>query len=128
MKDISLESILVFHQKLIERTGGSNGVRDVGLIQSALSRGNATFDGIDLYPGIIDKIVAITVSLIKNHGFVDGNKRIGVATMLLLLKLNRVNILYKQQELIDLGLNVAAGKMDEESVKVWIERHMENKA
>jgi len=93
-------------------------------VQSALNRAGATFDGVDVYRGIINKIVAITVSLIKNHGFIDGNKRIGVATMLLLLKLNQIDINYTQNELIDLGLGIADGTIDEKSVKDWIEKHM----
>lgn len=128
MKELSLENILDFHKKLVKHTGGSNGVRDIGLIQSALNRANATFDGKDLYPGTINKIAIITVSLIKNHGFIDGNKRIGIAVMLLLLKLNQINIKYSQAELINLGLGIAEGKVDEELTKDWIEKHMENKA
>jgi death-on-curing protein len=128
MEELSLENVLLFHQKLIQRTGGINGVRDMGLVQSALKRASATFDGVDLYPGIINKIVAITVSLIKNHGFIDGNKRIGIATMLLLFKLNQIEINYTQSELIDLGLRIADGTIDEKAVKDWIEEHMENKA
>ena len=128
MKEISIEYILLFHQKLVDQTGGSSAVRDLGLVESALNRASATFDGLDLYSGAINKIVAITVSLINNHGFIDGNKRIGIATMLLLLRLNQINIKYTQEELISLGLGIASGIIDEELTKDWIEKHMENKA
>lgn len=128
MKTVDIEDILVFHNKLIERIGGSNGIRDIGLIESALNRANATFDGKDLYEPILDKVAVITASLIKNHGFVDGNKRIGIAVMLLLLKLNSINILYTQNELIELGFGVASNRVDDKAIKEWIIKHMENKA
>ena len=91
MEMIALEEIIIFHEKIIEKTGGSQGVRDIGLIESAINRPFQTYDGIEFYPEIESKISAITYSLINNHGFVDGNKRIGVSVMLLLLKLNDVN-------------------------------------
>ncbi len=128
MKTVNIEDIIIFHNKLIERTGGSNGIRDIGLIESALNRANATFDGKDLYESILDKVAVITASLIKNHGFVDGNKRMGIAVMLLLLKLNCINILYTQEELIELGLGVASNRVDDKAIKEWIIKHMENKA
>lgn len=77
MKGIDVEEIMIFHRKIIEQTGGSDGVRDIGLIKSALNRAFSTFDGNDLYKEIEDKVSVITYGLIKNHGFVDGNKRIG---------------------------------------------------
>ena len=128
MKTVNIEDVMIFHNKLIERTGGSNGIRDIGLIESALNRANATFDGKDLYESILDKVAVIAASLIKNHGFVDGNKRIGIAIMLLLLRLNSINILYTQKELIELGLGVASNRVDDKAIKEWILKHMENKA
>jgi death-on-curing protein len=100
-----------------------SGVRDRSLLESAINKANQTFDGQDLYEGIHKKISVITYSLIKNHGFVDGNKRIGVATMLLLLKLNEFNIKYTQEELIEIGLRTAEGIYNEEDIERWILRH-----
>ncbi len=127
METVDIEYILVFHNKLIERTGGSNGIRDIGLIESALNMANATFDVKDLYESILHKVAVIIASLIKNHGFVDGNKRIGIAVMLLLLKLSSINILCIQKELIELGLGIASNRVDNKAIKEWVIKHMENK-
>lgn len=123
MKTISYAQALVFHSKLISKTGGSDGVKDTGLIKSALERHKLTFDGEDLYPTLIDKIAVTTTSLVRNHGFIDGNKRIGVSVMILLLKLNEINVSYTQSELIDLGIALASNTVDEKDVKLWIEQH-----
>lgn len=124
MKGIDVEDVLVFHRKIIEQTGGSDGIRDIGLIESALNRALTTFDGNDLYKDIEDKISVITFDLIKNHGFVDGNKRIGISVMLLLLRLNGIKIKYSQNELVNLGLGIAGGSMDEKDIKQWIKKHI----
>jgi len=123
MKSITTEQIIVFHKKIISNTGGSEGIRDFSIIDSALNRAFATFDGNDLYESDLKKISVITYGLISNHGFVDGNKRIGVATMLLFLRLNDINIKYTQKELVDLGLAVAQGKYRESDIEEWIKRH-----
>jgi len=124
MKNITVDEILMFHKKIIRQIGGSEGVRDSTLIESALNRASMTFDGKDLYPETIEKIAVITYSLIKNHGFVDGNKRIGVATMILLLKLNDINVRFSQRELINLGLEVADGTLNEKDIEKWIRDHL----
>jgi death-on-curing protein len=123
MKTVTLNDILLFHKKIIKETGGSEGVRDIRLIDSSLNRALQTFDGIELHQGIIEKISVITYSLIKNHGFVDGNKRIGIATMLLILRLNIIKIGYSQKELVQLGFGIADGSIDEKGIKNWIEQH-----
>ncbi len=123
MKMVTLNDILLFHKKIIEETGGREGVRDVGLIDSSLNRAFQTFNEIELHQGIIEKISVMTFSLINNHGFVDGNKRIGIATMLLILKLNNIKIEYTQNELVKLGFGIADGTIDEKEIKNWIEHH-----
>ena len=82
-----------------------------------------TFDGQDLNKKTEEKISVITYALIKNHGFVDGNKRIGIAVMLLLLRFNRIGITYKQEELVKLGLVIADGSLKEEEIQNWIQEH-----
>ncbi|MGL5675944.1 MAG: type II toxin-antitoxin system death-on-curing family toxin [Cellulosilyticaceae bacterium] len=84
MNNIESEQLVLFHEKIVARTGGSSGVRDAGLLKSALGRGDTIFGGTELYTPDERKIAIITHSLICNHGFVDGNKRIGVAVMNLL--------------------------------------------
>lgn len=128
MKFIDFEELEFFHNRIIEKTGGSKGIRDKDLLESAINKPFQTFDGEDLYKDIFDKISAITFSLINNHGFIDGNKRIGVSVMLLLLKLNDIEIKYTQQDLIEFGLGVATGKYNEEFIKEWIENKKVKKA
>ena len=94
MRFLRIENVIIFHQKIMKRTGGSAGIRDRGLIESALNRAFMTYDGKDLYPSIIEKISVIGHSLISNHGFVDGNKRIGVAVLLIMLKMNNIEVCY----------------------------------
>ena len=101
------QQIMRLHSKLIDKSGGSDGVRDYGLIESALMRASAGFGGCEIYPGAIEKAAAVCCGLIRNRGFVDGNKRIGVAVMLLILKKNDVSISFTQQELIQFGLDAA---------------------
>lgn len=126
MRTLSIENIILFHGKVIKETGGSHGIRDRRLVESALNRAFMTYDGKDLYPSIIEKIAVITHSLISNHGFVDGNKRVGVAVMLILLKMNNIKVEYTQQELTDLGLKTAEGLMKEKDILNWIKKHMKN--
>ncbi|MHB8065038.1 MAG: type II toxin-antitoxin system death-on-curing family toxin [Ruminiclostridium sp.] len=126
MKFLSIENVILFHQKIIEETGGSAGIRDRGLIESALNRGFMTYDGKDLYPSIIEKISVIAHSLISNHGFVDGNKRIGIAVMVIMLKMNSVKVSYTQQDLIDLGLKTAESLMKENDIFNWINEHIKD--
>lgn len=126
MKFLIIENVLMFHEKIIKETGGRAGIRDRGLIESALNRGFMTYDGKDLYPSIIEKISAIAHSLISNHGFVDGNKRIGVAVMVIMLKMNNVKVCYTQKELIELGLKTAEGFMRDKDILTWIKVHIED--
>lgn len=123
MRRISVANIVLVHQKLIDQTGGSYGVRDINLVESAISRAFATFDGNDLYKMTDDKIAATTFGLVNNHGFIDGNKRVGIAVMLLLLKLNGYTLQYSQEELILMGISIADGSMDELGIKEWINQH-----
>lgn len=121
---LNIENIILFHEKIIKETGGSKGVRDIRLIESALNRPFMTYDGRDLYSSNIEKIAVIMHSLISNHGFVDGNKRIGIAVMLILLKMNKLMVTYTQDELIDLGLKTAEGTIDEKDIINWIKEHI----
>ena len=88
MRTLNIDNIILFHEKIIKETGGIHEIRDKGLIESALNWAFMTYDNKDLYPSIIKKIAVVTYSLINNHGFADGNKRIGIAVMLIFLKMN----------------------------------------
>ena len=119
------EQVVKLHSSLIEQTGGIDGVRDKNLLDSALKVPFQTFEGNNLYPDILDKASQLCYSLITNHPFVDGNKRIGVHLTLLSLKLNTIELDYSQQELIDFGFRVASGKMSKNDIKEWIIEHKE---
>ncbi|MGO1712039.1 type II toxin-antitoxin system death-on-curing family toxin [Senegalia sp. (in: firmicutes)] len=125
MKSLSIEDIILFHEKIINQTGGSKGIRDKKLIESSINRAFATYGGKDLYPELIQKVSVITYSLINNHGFIDGNKRIGISTMIILLKINQIDIKYTQEELINLGLEIARGNIKENGILNWIKNHIE---
>lgn len=118
-----IEQVKKVHHFLIAKTGGMQGIRDENLLDSALKAPFQTFGGKDLYPDIFDKASQLCYSLIENHPFADGNKRIGVHLVLLFLKLNKENIVYTQKELIDFGLNVASGKMSKDDIKNWLINH-----
>ena len=118
------EQVVKIHRSLIEKTGGMDGIRDAQLLDSALKTPFQTFGGNNLYPDILDKASQLCCSLIENHPFVDGNKRIGVLhLMLLFLKLNNIEVNYSQQELVDFGLDIASGKMSKNDIKGWIIEH-----
>jgi len=117
------EQVVKIHRSLIEKTGGMDGIRDAQLLDSALKTPFQTFGRNNLYPDILDKASQLRYSLIENHPFIDGNKRIGVHLMLLFLKLNNIEVNYSQQELIDFGLDIASGKMSKNDIKGWIIEH-----
>ena len=117
------EQVVKIHSSLIAKTGGMDGIRDAQLLDSALKTPFQTFGGNNLYPDILDKASQLCCSLIENHPFVDGNKRIGVHLMLLFLKLNNIEVNYSQQELVDFGLDIASGKMSKNDIKGWIIEH-----
>jgi len=111
------------HELLIEESGGMPGVRDEGLLDSALNAPFQTFDGAYLYPSLEQKAARLCHSLIGNHAFVDGNKRIGILTMIVFLELNGVLLGYTDDDLIDLGLRLADGSVDVHQLLSWIRAH-----
>ncbi len=117
---LTANEIISVHNKLIEKSGGAYGVRDMDLLLSAVASANNSFDNVEQYPTISEKAARLAFAIISNHAFVDGNKRIGILTMLMTLKLNHINIAYTQQELIDLGLSVANGSYKYNQIYDWI--------
>ena len=119
----SREKVKLLHQLMAEATGGSVGVRDEGLLDSAIEGSFATFDGVELYPSKEEKAAKLGYSLISNHAFVDGNKRIGVYVMLSFLELNGVHIEAADEDVVSLGLGVADGSMEQKDILDWIHKH-----
>ncbi len=120
---LSKEQILLLHTHLLKETGGSDGVRDDGLLDSALNAPFHSFGNTDVYPSIQQKAARLGYGLVKNHAFVDGNKRIGAHAMLVFLALNKVELDYTQEELSDIFLKIAAGESGFEDLLHWITTH-----
>ena len=123
MIKFSQDKVLLLHQLIIAESGGSNEIRDIGLLDSALNNAFQTFDGNELYPTKEEKGAQIGFSLVSNHAFVDGNKRIGLLVMLSFLEINGIHLLYTDEELIELGLALADGTMKYEDLLAWINAH-----
>jgi len=116
--------ILFLHARVIDVSGGSPGVRDQGLLQSAVYRPQASFGGADLYPDVFSKAAALGHSLIKNHPFVDGNKRTGFESMRLFLRLNGCDLRASADEKYDFVLKIASdAETDEHRIAQWLKRH-----
>mgnify|MGYP000100570404 FL=1 len=123
MKKLTKEQILMLHNELIRETGGSGGLRDEGLLDSALNAPFQGFGDVDSFPSLQQKGARLGYGLICNHAFVDGNKRIGAHAMLLFLSLNGIELEYTQNELSDMILDVAAGNLRFENMVKWIIKH-----
>lgn len=114
------DKILLLQQLLIEQTGGEDGVRDMGMLESALQSAYATFDGKELYPTKEEKAARLGVGLVSNHAFVDGNKRIGMYVLMAFLQINGVPFDASDDEIVRVGLSLAEGKMKYEELLAWI--------
>ena len=123
MKKLSKKQILMLHTQLIQQTGGSEGVRDYNLLDSALETPFQSFGGDELYPTIQAKAARLGYGLIKNHCMIAGNKRIGTHSMLVFLALNGIELKYMQKELYETILDVAAGKIEYEDLLQWVLDH-----
>lgn len=123
MKILSQKQILILHTSIVKEFGGIDGVREEGLLESALASPFQTFDGEPVYPSIQAKASQLGFAFICNHPFVDGNKRIGAHAMLVFLAINGIELCYEQQELIDIIMSVASGKTDRNELFQWILEH-----
>ncbi len=115
----------MLHSQLIAETGGTDGIRDEGLLDSALSAPFQSFADTEVYPSIQQKAARLGYGLVKNHAFVDGNKRIGAHAMLVFLVLNKIELDYTQDELSDIFLKIAAGETSQNDLLEWIITHQE---
>ena len=122
---LSQEKVLLLHKMMAEVSGGDPDLRDVALLDSALESAFATFDGQELYPTVQEKGARLGFSLIANHAFVDGNKRIGMLVMLTFLEMNGICLRPTNAEVVRVGLAVAAGEMQYQELLNWI---LENEA
>ncbi len=123
MRYLTLGEVVDLHRQILEHTGGATGIRDLGLLESALAQPRATFGGTDLHPTLVDKASALAFSLVLNHPFVDGNKRIGHAAMDTFLVLNGLEIEASVDEQERLMLDVAAGDVTRVELTAWLADH-----
>lgn len=123
MKRLTKEQVVAIHSQMIMYTGGTDGIRDEGLLDSALNAPFQVFGETELYPSIQQKAARLGFGLIKNHAFLDGNKRIGVHIMLIFLELNGIILDYTQKELSDIILDVAASVASADDLLEWIVTH-----
>ena len=119
----TVETVITIHSELIRHIGGSHGIRDKNLLEMSVNAPFQTFGGVDLYPTIIEKAAHLTYSLIKNHPFLDGNKRIGVTVMIIFLKANGIEITCTNEELATLGWGLADSTISKADLVEWIIAH-----
>ena len=123
MIKFSKEKVLLLHKLIAEETGGSIGVRDEGLLESALESAFAGFGEQEFYPSKEEKGARLGYTLISNHAFIDGNKRIGVYIMLTFLEVNGIRLECTNEDIVEIGLSVADGSMGYEELLQWIIDH-----
>jgi death on curing protein len=120
---LSAEQILFIHHRLITETGGMDGILDINLLVSATGRPQATFDGNDLYANMFDKAAALMDSLVRNHAFVDGNKRTAITATGLFLRLNAHVLDVSNIEMVQFTLSCAQSQKTIEDITTWLKQH-----
>ncbi|SHK52919.1 death on curing protein [Anaerocolumna jejuensis DSM 15929] len=123
MTKLSKEQILTLHSMVIKQSAGLDGVRDNGLLDMALHAPFQTFESTELYPSIQNKAARLSFSIISNHPFIDGNKRIGILAMLVFMDVNQLEVNCSNQDIIELGLGAASGKYNTDFIIDWIIAH-----
>ena len=122
---ITIKIILRLHDLSIITYGGSQGIRDQGLMESAIARPYQTFSGEDLYPTVFEKAAAITESIIINHPFIDGNKRTGLLAMLVILELGSLKITASNDATYNFTIQISTGEMKFEEIVFWLKNNTE---
>jgi len=124
MRYLALSEVVELHRRLLEQAGGAAGIRDLGALESALAQPRMTLAGSDLYPTLVEKAAVLCFSLVTNHPFIDGNKRIGHAAMETFLVLNGTEIdadLHEQERVM---MDLAAGRIDRGQLVDWLRQHL----
>lgn len=124
MRYLTLPEVLDLHRRVMEQSGGSQLVRDLGALTSIVAQPRMTFEGRDLYPELVDKAAALGFSLISNHPFVDGNKRVGHAVMETFLVLNGYELRATVEEAERIILDVASARCTREQLTAWLRTHL----
>jgi death on curing protein len=122
---LTLAEVIDLHSMMLQQSGGSSGIRDLGALESAIAQPRMTFGGDELYPTIVEKASALGFSIVMNHPFVDGNKRAGHAAMETFLVLNRLEIKAVVDEQEQVILALAAGELDRDAFTNWLRKSVE---
>ena len=125
MRVLTKRQVFMLHSALIAESGGCDGIRDEGLLDSAINVPLQTFASKDLYPTVLEKAARLGFGLIRNHPFIDGNKRIGTHAMLVFLAINSITLSYEDDDLISAILSVASGELDDAGLLDWLQGHVE---
>lgn len=123
-RHLSIAEVLELHERLLDASGGAAGIRDLGALESAVTQPRAAFGGKDLYPDLAGKAAALCYSIVMNHPFLDGNKRVGHAAMETFLVLNGHEIQCGVDEQERVVLQLAAGKLSRDALVAWVQAHM----
>ncbi len=124
MKWLSKEDIIYIHYKLILLTGGYEGIRNEGMLDSAINAPLQTFDSIDIYPTLIDKVIRLSYSLTCNHPFFDGNKRVGAMVLTIILDENGIKTDFTNENLVDIFVKLAANELTYEAFAALVKSHI----
>jgi death-on-curing protein len=124
MRYLALAEVVELHRRLLEATGGAAGIRDLGALESAIAQPKTTFVGVDLYPTLVEKAAALCFSLVANHPFVDGNKRVSHAAMETFLVLNGAEVDARVGDQERVMLDLAAGRIDRDQLADWLRQHL----
>ena len=124
MIGLDIDDVILLHKMMCKTTGGASGIRDMATLESAIYHSYATFEGKDLYATIEEKAGRQAYGIIRNHPFIDGNKRTGLFVMLTFLELNGIKLKFSQSELVRLGIRIASGKLEPSGLIDWITKHI----
>ena len=127
MKYLTTKDILLLHDLAIDNFGGSHGLRDLGLLESAVARPQASFGGKDLYPTLFLKTAALVHPLLLNHQFVDGNKRTAMFSLLTFIELNGYEFIAKQKKVVETAMWIENKKPEIEEIAAWLKKHSKKK-
>jgi len=127
VKHLTVKDVLLLHNLVIDESGGSHGLRDLGLLESAVARPQASFGGEDLYTTIFIKAGALVHSLLRNHPFVYGNKRTSMFSTMTFLELNGYKFMARQKEVVDFALKVENEKLSVEEISKWLRGHVKKR-
>lgn len=120
---IHLQEVEIYHNDLIDQFGGSKGIRDIAGLEAALARPYMTFDQQDLCPSAVEKAAAVFESLIINHPFIDGNKRIAYLLLRLTMRIDNITMIASQKEKYDISISASMGEIHFDQIKDWITAH-----